>query len=324
MRVMRPRKLKLTKGVPSYFLFQFLLQFRIKMEKLPWEIQEQILWHLRFDSVTLHRVEQVCTLWAQIVRFFEDYKALKFRITKTLLRLSNTQSFNENVSIKKLVNGRRCSGIVAERAEKVFLTHMEIIRLKYPGTLANLQNQGRTGSNERFGICIKAQRDIILQGVGVFMPFGDDLRGSVQVTVGVSDGQISCTKLVSSEEIRQNARMCIDHRTGMPLGHSGFFRACYPPPGQMAQQRKKKRSCMGLHPYPLFFEQSFELLSNAYLSLWVKMAYQDPVLPMETPWGGGGEEKVIGPDRTQFFFAKDSSSSCSSIQHGQIPVLYYI
>ena len=34
----------------------------------------------------------------------------------------------------------RCSSLIAERAEKVFMTQMEIIRLKYPRTLHMLQS----------------------------------------------------------------------------------------------------------------------------------------------------------------------------------------
>ena len=56
-------------------------------------------------------------------------------------RLTSTESFHETINIQNLVNGNRCKGSIAEKAEKVFLTHMEIIRLKYPGTLENLHNQ---------------------------------------------------------------------------------------------------------------------------------------------------------------------------------------
>ena len=42
------------------------------------------------------------------------------------------------MAIQNFVKGHKCKGVIAERAEKVFLTHMEIIRLKYPGTLQKL------------------------------------------------------------------------------------------------------------------------------------------------------------------------------------------
>ena len=57
------------------------------MNNLPVEVQERILWCLRNDSVTLHRVERVCSLWADIVQFFEKYKSVRWRTIKV---------FNEN------------------------------------------------------------------------------------------------------------------------------------------------------------------------------------------------------------------------------------
>lgn len=52
------------------------------MDNIPVEIQARILWFLRFDAVTLHRVEHVCQLWRDIVQFFETYKRLRFRTVK--------------------------------------------------------------------------------------------------------------------------------------------------------------------------------------------------------------------------------------------------
>ena len=62
-----------------------------------------------------------------------------FLIWKQILkRLNITESYNESMAIQNFVKGHKCKGVIAERAEKVFLTHMEIIRLKYPGTLQKL------------------------------------------------------------------------------------------------------------------------------------------------------------------------------------------
>ena len=60
-----------------------MCQIQFKMD-IPVEIQEKILWYLRFDTVTMHRVEKVCLLWSEIVGFFEKYKSLRFRSTKVL------------------------------------------------------------------------------------------------------------------------------------------------------------------------------------------------------------------------------------------------
>ena len=54
----------------------------LKMNTLPVEIQARILWFLRQDAVSLHRIEHVCQLWADIVQFFETYRRLRFRTVK--------------------------------------------------------------------------------------------------------------------------------------------------------------------------------------------------------------------------------------------------
>ena len=59
-------------------------EFEIQMNNLPVEVQERILWCLRNDSVTLHRVERVCSLWADIVQFFEKYKSVRWRTIKVM------------------------------------------------------------------------------------------------------------------------------------------------------------------------------------------------------------------------------------------------
>ena len=55
-----------------------------------------------------------------------------------LQRLNMTESFSESMTIQNLVKGHKCKGAIAKKAEKIFLTHMEIIRLKYPMTLQKL------------------------------------------------------------------------------------------------------------------------------------------------------------------------------------------
>ena len=52
------------------------------MDRLPIEFQEKILWYLRNDSLSLHRAENVCTLWANLIGFFEEHKRLQFRKVK--------------------------------------------------------------------------------------------------------------------------------------------------------------------------------------------------------------------------------------------------
>ena len=54
----------------------------LKMDGILVEVQERILWFLRNDPVTLHRAEQVCLLWTNIVGFFEKYISVRWRTIK--------------------------------------------------------------------------------------------------------------------------------------------------------------------------------------------------------------------------------------------------
>ena len=77
-------------------------QFEIQMNNLPVEVQERILWCLRNDSVTLHRVERVCSLWADIVQFFEKYKSVRWRTIKVMkiiifLKLTSKFEFGRRI-----------------------------------------------------------------------------------------------------------------------------------------------------------------------------------------------------------------------------------
>ena len=64
-----------------------------------------------------------------------------------LKRLNVTESFSESMTIQNLVKGHKCKGAIAEKAEKIFLTHMEIIRLKYPMTLQKLHQDAMVKFN---------------------------------------------------------------------------------------------------------------------------------------------------------------------------------
>ena len=67
------------------------------MENVPIEIQEKILWYLRGDPVSLHRAENVCSTWAEIIAFFEQYKRLRFR-QKRVGRAKHRHDFDLNQS----------------------------------------------------------------------------------------------------------------------------------------------------------------------------------------------------------------------------------
>ena len=68
----------------KYFCFVFCCFKMATLDSLPTEVVEKILWKLRHDPVALHRVEAVCSKWADIVRFFERHRGLQFRHKKAL------------------------------------------------------------------------------------------------------------------------------------------------------------------------------------------------------------------------------------------------
>merc|ERR1712223_2105338 len=97
------------------------------------------------------------------------------------------------------------------------------------------------------------------------MPYGSDLRGDIEVNVDVcQDEKIlgSTSRTLTKSIIMENAKMCIDHKNGLPL-KSNSQRFCYPGPGQINHHRKRKRRCLGLHTYPINFEESIELLADS-------------------------------------------------------------
>ena len=60
------------------------------------------------------------------------------------MRLKTVESFNEALAISEHARGKttfREGSALAQAAEKVFLSQMEIIRLKYPVTLEKLRSE---------------------------------------------------------------------------------------------------------------------------------------------------------------------------------------
>ena len=113
---------------------------------------------------------------------------------------------------------------MAERAEKVFMTHMEIIRLKYPGSLGRLRQDCK--GPPTFGIRMRVSPNpVILLGAGVFLPHGENIL--TPITFKVSLWTLDCQngnlrkKLVASQSVSldkaaqfEHSKMCIDYKTG--------------------------------------------------------------------------------------------------------------
>ena len=74
-----------------------------------------------------------------------------------------------------------------------------------------------------------------------------------------------------------------------------------------------------------FFVFSVEYSKSHICEIKLCLKYLEISVPMETVWGGGGEERVIGEDGTAFRFEKSRLRDvCSSVHHGQIPLIFYM
>ena len=83
---------------------------------------------------------------------------------------------------------------------------------------------------------------------------------------------------------------------------------------------------MGLHPLDVMFSVAAGLEADTNYMVELVMFYTDLNLDMETVWGGGGQETIVGDDchGTVFRFTKhEQQGVTSSVIAGQLPVLYY-
>jgi len=197
---------------------------------LPVEVVEVILCCLD-DPVSVVRAESVSQLWRSVVRNMVRRGRLK-KTKRTLRRLKTTESFNESSCIKETrLPVFQAGSALAAAAEKIHQTQMEIIRLKYPSSLARLQASTTVEDSRspRFALLLSVSRPIILTGLAVFLPFGENIAGKVHISVSVTDhaqgqygplGPVLTRKdmEISRAEILKHSEMCIDHTTGARIG----------------------------------------------------------------------------------------------------------
>ena len=72
-----------------------------------------------------------------------------------------------------------------------------------------------------------------------------------------------------------------------------------------------------------FFFRSIELSQQKCYGIDLQMSYESSLGTIETPWGGGGSDQVMGEDGTKSYFSKKMGAQ-SSVHHGQIPILFYL
>jgi len=300
------------------------------LKDLPAEVLEKILGLLSGDSVSVRRAGLVCYQWADIIQNL----LLRCRIScspKVLRRLTTTESFNEAFTIieESRPHAFKEGSLLAARAEKVFLTHMEIIRVKYPNSLHRLHKEAALSSRQpAFQLDMVVDRPILLLGIAVFLPHGENIQGDVSIFVGASVKVCDETSEettrerrveVSRNQMLSHSSMCIDRTNGQKK----VDKECYPPPGHLYQHRKAKRHCLGLHPLPVMFSLPLEVPKKTVCRLKLLMEYKDGGT-VETVWGGGGQEKLNSGKSSFHFIRVIGEDVRSSVTSGQIPLLYYL
>ena len=100
---------------------------------------------------------------------------------------------------------------------------MEIIRLKYPGSLGRLRQDCK--GPPTFGIQMRVgPNPVILLGAGVFLPHGENILTSISFKVSLwmlEDENGKRKKLVACQTVSldkaaqfEHSKMCIDYKTG--------------------------------------------------------------------------------------------------------------
>lgn len=109
---------------------------------------------------------------------------------------------------------------------------MEIIRLKYPGSLSKLRSENRGPA--RFGVSFEVSpAPVVLLGAGVFLPHGENVARPVDFSLQVHNSQTLAAEVtisVDRTEQFKHSQMCIDHKTGARSFPAFFFlfTNCFP------------------------------------------------------------------------------------------------
>ncbi len=205
--------------------------------------------------------------------------------------------------------------------------------MKYPSTLQRLHRDAHHAPE--FGVLMSVSRPILLLGVAVFLPHGDHIVDDIRITVAVHEHAVAhagpfgkplmlpeAVTLGRKHQLEHSAR-CIDHELGTKTRHDVV---CYLPPQSIKSQRKFKRRCFGVHPWPILFSESLEILSDRAYCIVIALAFVRRAEAVECVWGEGGESEFRAERGVRFFFDKlhRQSHLRSSVSRGQIPIIFYV
>ena len=269
-----------------------------------------------------------------------------------LQRLKCVDSLNESLSIPDTKAAFKRGSPLAEISEKIFLSHMvrerkflkmtsetvtgllpqEIIRLKYPTSLDKLKS---SSTLTEFGLLFHTSKSIIILGAAIFLPHGENIPSAdLKMTLSLCEHgtsrqgpfgrPLTSTSLtLTRKDQLDHADMCIEHEFGLKKKPEVI---CYPPPSGISSQRKYKRRCLGIHPFPVMFPASQEICRDRSHFLSLKIFTAGDFWAAETVWGGGGAPEVYGDDGVTFYFHQMTSRQGirSSVTNGQIPILFYV
>ena len=179
------------------------------------------------------------------------------------------------------------------------------LRLPVAGSL----NEGH--GNEGFGVIVSVETEILLSGVGIFLPFGEEnlsasMPDRIKVRVGLSEHAVSqigpdgpriCDSVqrLTKKEIR--AWNSEDNCRKLTKTEPRKSFVCIDGPWMSNETRARvtglssclSSSCRSIHPYPVFFTEAAVLTPGVRYLLSMTMAWEqdeeEVARPVTTIWG---------------------------------------
>ena len=193
------------------------------------------------------------------------------------------------------------------------------VRLPVAGSL----NEGH--GNEGFGVIVSVDSEILLAGVAIFLPYGEEnlslfMPDQLKARVRLSEHAVSQIGPIGLELVESTLRLSkklirfwnseLNCGSVNKTGSRQSFK-CMPGPwmGQDSRSRNSRTqilTCNSIHPYPIFFSKSVILRPGVRyllsLGMWWEQDGEEVSRPVTTIWGFQGVPKIQVPLKNQGSF----------------------
>lgn len=218
------------------------------------------------------------------------------------------------------------------RQMRSFARHGQGVYLRLPAAGSVNESHG----NEGFAVIFQTMQDILLCGLAVFLPHGeenDQRFANLHIKVGLQAHGVSqigpvgqiITQIEETLNYKQVQEWTGPKGCAKGEGNKDRLSLFCLPGSSWKTHNNRKDSCSGIHPYPLFFATSQPLIPGVKYLLSLQMSYGIDENNVATIWGFQGVPRIkrTGEDlfRWKQVYRRGLSSSVSS---GQFPVLYFI